>query len=62
MPILSILISTFVGRLLTAIFSQAMLEKVFFDLLRYLASKTDTPIDDEYVEKLYESFQEAKTK
>ncbi|AFU62388.1 hypothetical protein [Escherichia phage EC6] len=33
-----------------------MIEKVFFRLARYLASKTDTPIDDEFVDNLEKAF------
>ncbi|AZV01469.1 hypothetical protein vBSflM004_080 [Shigella phage vB_SflM_004] len=46
--------------LLLPLLSEYMIEKVFFKLARYLASKTDTPIDDEFVDTLEKAFKGEK--
>ena len=49
-------LGAFFWKLLFSLLSEYMIEKVFFKLARYLASKTDTPIDDEFVDTLEKAF------
>lgn len=64
MPFLITLLKTilvnFGVNLVVALFSDNTLEFMFFKLARYLASKTETPIDDEFVDTLYNSFYQKK--
>lgn len=49
-------LGSFFWKLILSLLSEYMIEKVFFRLARYLASKTDTPIDDEFVDNLEKAF------
>lgn len=49
-------LGNFFWKLILSLLSEYMIEKVFFRLARYLASKTDTPIDDEFVDNLEKAF------
>lgn len=49
-------LGSFFWKLTLSLLSEYMIEKVFFRLARYLASKTDTPIDDEFVDNLEKAF------
>lgn len=49
-------LSQFMMKLLSAAVSETMLKKIFFYCARRLASYTDTPIDDRFVEELYKEF------
>lgn len=49
-------LGNFFWKLILSLLSEYMIEKVFFKLARYLASKTDTPIDDEFVDNLEKAF------
>lgn len=49
-------LGSFFWKLILSLLSEYMIEKVFFKLARYLASKTDTPIDDEFVDNLEKAF------
>ena len=49
-------LGSFFWKLVLSLLSEYMIEKVFFRLARYLASKTDTPIDDEFVDNLEKAF------
>ncbi|URY12341.1 hypothetical protein [Shigella phage ESh19] len=53
-------LGAFFWKLLFSLLSEYMIEKVFFKLARYLASKTDTPIDDEFVDTLEKAFKGEK--
>lgn len=53
-------LGAFFWKLLFSLLSEYMIEKVFFKLARYLASKTDTPIDDELVDTLEKAFKGEK--
>lgn len=54
-------ISQFFMKILSALISENMLKHIFFYCARRLASYTDTPIDDQFVEKLYEEFHKVDT-
>lgn len=49
-------LGSFFWKLILSLLSEYMIEKVFFRLARYLAGKTDTPIDDEFVDNLEKAF------
>lgn len=49
-------LGSFLFKLILACVSEYMIKKCFFKLARYLASKTDTPIDDEFVDNLEKAF------
>ncbi|HGF3815924.1 TPA: hypothetical protein ACF4OM_004969 [Escherichia coli] len=49
-------LGSFFWKLILSLLSEYMIEKVFFRLARYLVSKTDTPIDDEFVDNLEKAF------
>lgn len=49
-------LGSFFWKLLLASLSEYMIEKAFFRFAKYLASKTETPIDDEFVENLEKAF------
>lgn len=53
-------LGSFSWKLILSLLSEYMIEKVFFKLARYLASKTDTPIDDEFVDNLEKAFKGEK--
>ncbi|EFG4626621.1 hypothetical protein BM892_002853 [Escherichia coli] len=53
-------LGAFFWKLLFSLLSEYMIEKVFFKLARYLASKTDTPIDDEFIDTLEKAFKGEK--
>ena len=53
-------LGAFFWKLLLSLLSEYMIEKVFFKLARYLAGKTDTPIDDEFVDTLEKAFKGEK--
>lgn len=52
--------SQFFLKLLGAMISENMLKSIFFYCARRLAKYTDTPIDDQFVEKLYKEFNNAQ--
>lgn len=49
-------------KLLTSLFSERMVKQVFFSLAKYVASKTETKKDDEFLGKWEESYDEEDTK
>ena len=53
-------LGAFFWKLVLSLLSEYMIEKAFFRLARYLASKTDTPIDDEFVDNLEKAFKGEK--
>lgn len=53
-------LGSFFWKLVLSLLSEYMIEKVFFRFARYLASKTDTPIDDEFVDNLEKAFKGEK--
>lgn len=53
-------LGSFFWKLILSLLSEYMIETVFFRLARYLASKTDTPIDDEFVDNLEKAFKGGK--
>ncbi len=53
-------LGSFFWKLILSLLSEYMIAKVFFKLARYLASKTDTPIDDEFVDNLEKAFKGEK--
>lgn len=45
-------------KLLVACVSERVMKALFFKIAHYLASKTDTAIDDDFVDNLEKSFEE----
>lgn len=55
-------IVSFGGKLLTTLASEVMIEWAFFKIADAIAKSTATPHDDEWVQKIKQSFEDGKNK